>query len=373
MVPKPMVPGVAAPSMATRLGDELLRERGGVRYHPLRTRSLLNRCDSVRVPFDFTVNPYRGCAMGCRYCYAAYTHEYIGRDPVEEFHSVIYVKRGGERASARQLARLAGQDRHVALGTATDPYQPGEATLRVTRAFLESAACLPGLHLSITTKGALILRDLDLLQRIQARSRLSVRVSLISTRADLLRELEPWAPPPAVRLETLRRLVDAGLPASLSLAPVLPGLTDSAAELSGLLEATRAAGVQHISYGLLFLRAPTRDSFLRFLARSFPALAPAYQRAYEGHAYLGGRYVRGLRARIERLAAAHGLALSDFDQDDIRRRASLTSSAKASQNVKNAARRGSAGPQETSLPTSRRAPVRPVNTRPGEVQIPLWD
>lgn len=359
--------------MAPRLGSELLRQRGSVRYHPLETRSLLNRCDSPNVPFDFTVNPYRGCAMGCRYCYAAYTHEYIGRDALTEFHSVIYVKRGGERASARQLARLAGQDRLVALGTATDPYQPGEASLGVTRAFLQSAADLPGLHLSITTKGALILRDLDLLLRIQARSRLSVHMSLISTRTELLRQLEPWAPPPAVRLETLRRLVDAGLSPSLSLAPVLPGLTDSAADLDALLGATRAAGVVRFSYGLLFLRSPTRESFLRFLAGGFPQLAQAYRRAYEGHAYLGGRYVRDLRERIERLARVHGLKLLARERPEIRSRAASATPPRDTQNVVNEPDRSADGSALAVRPTQAASGDRMLSTLRPTGQIPLWD
>jgi DNA repair photolyase len=364
---------VAAPVLAPRLGTELLRERGGVRYHPLQTRSLLNRCDSSRVPFDFTVNPYRGCAMGCRYCYAAYTHEYIGRDAQAEFHSVIYVKRGGERTTARQLARLVGQERLVALGTATDPYQPGEASLRVTRTFLESAARLPGLRLSITTKGALILRDLDLLQRIHARSRLSLHVSLISTRVELLRQLEPWAPPPTVRLETLRRLVDAGLTVSLSLAPVLPGLTDSATDLDALLGGARAAGVERFSYDLLFLRSPTRESFLRFLANSFQDLAPAYRKAYQGRAYLGGRYVRGLRARIERLARVHGLRMAASEYPEIRPALTHPAPAVDTQNVVNEAREATNSGPQTATPTHNPGTAVPVHRACPKGQMPLWD
>ena len=187
-------PGVAAPNIAPLLGREVVRERAGVRYHELRARSLLNRCQSPRVPFDWTVNPYRGCAMGCRYCYAAYTHEFLGVSEPEAFHTVVYVKTGTEDETARRLPAIARRGQLVALGTATDPYQPGEADLRVTRRFLEAAAAVRGLRLGITTKGAVILRDIDLLRRIHERSALSVHVSLISLDADLLRRLEPLAP-----------------------------------------------------------------------------------------------------------------------------------------------------------------------------------
>ena len=163
-------PGVAAPNLAPRMGLEVVRERAGVEYRELETRSLVNRCDSPRVPFEWTVNPYRGCAFGCRYCYATYTHEYLGLDANGGFHSTIYAKTGGLDEGARRLALAVRREERVALGTATDPYQPGEADLRITRRFLERAAQLRGLRLGITTKGAIILRDLDLLQRIHERS-----------------------------------------------------------------------------------------------------------------------------------------------------------------------------------------------------------
>src|SRR5262245_29847224 len=193
------------------MGQETLREQAGVSYRQLTSRSLLNKCDSTRVPFEWTVNPYRGCAMGCRYCYAAYTHEFMGITTPEEFHQTVYVKVGAEEGTARRLASILRRGERIALGTATDPYQPEEARSRVTRHFLELVAQHRNVRLGITTKGPLVLRDLDLLRRIHARSQLSIQVSLISVRTDLLRRLEPWAPPPDVRLEVLRRLTEAGL------------------------------------------------------------------------------------------------------------------------------------------------------------------
>ena len=238
-----IVPGSRRTEPAPRIGQEVLREREGVTYRELRTRSLVNRCDSPRVPFEWTVNPYRGCAMGCRYCYAAYTHEYLGLEAAGSFHEAIFAKTGGEGETTRTLLRTARRGERVALGTATDPYQPGEAELKVTRRFLEQAAKLRGLRLGITTKGAVILRDLDLLSRIHERSELTVQVSLNSPRTDLVRKLEPWAPPPEVRLEVLRRLAEAGLRVGLSLSPILPALTDGEADLDELIGRAAAAGV----------------------------------------------------------------------------------------------------------------------------------
>jgi DNA repair photolyase len=288
------------------MGRDVVRERAGVKYRRLETRSLLNRCDSPRMPFQWTVNPYRGCAMGCRYCYAAYTHEFMGIAGGDEFHSTIYAKKGGEEETARRLSAVVRRRELVALGTATDPYQPGEAEFKVTRRFLELAARQRGLRLGITTKGALVLRDLDLLSRIHERSTLSIQVSLISPRAELLRRLEPWAPPPEVRLEVLRRLVEAGLPAGLSLAPVLPLLTDREADLDELLGRAAGAGVRRMFHNILFLRSPTKEKYLRWLAEAFPRHLQAYERAYAGRVYLDGRYAEWLRARVRRLRAKHG-------------------------------------------------------------------
>jgi len=300
-------PGIPAPNLAPRLGQLVVRERQGVTYRELSTRSLVNRCDSPRVPFEWTVNPYRGCAMGCRYCYAAYTHEYLGLGAAESFHSMVFAKTGGLEEATRTLARTARRGERVALGTATDPYQPGEASLAVTRRFLERAAELRGLRLGITTKGALILRDLDLLRRIHERSQLSVQVSLNSPRADLLRRLEPWAPPPEVRLEVLRRLNEAGVRVGLSLSPILPALTDTEEDLDELLARAAAAGVKRMWASLLFLRSPTREKYLDFIAREFPRYLEAYRRAYAERSFLSGPYRQRVEALVRRLREKHGL------------------------------------------------------------------
>jgi DNA repair photolyase len=287
------------------MGSADLNARGGVTYRELRTRSLVNRCSVDTMPFEWTVNPYRGCAMGCRYCYAAYTHEFMGLTVPETFHSLVYVKTDGEETE-RTLQRAVRRGERIALGTATDPYQPGEAERRVTRRFLETVARQRGVRLGITTKGALVLRDVDVLRRIAERSELSVHVSLISTRADLIRRLEPLAPPPEVRLEVMRRLVEAGLEVWLGLAPVLPALTDAEADLDDLLRAVAAAGVRHAFCNVLFLRSPTREKYLRWLEAEFPRYLEAYRRAYQGRVYLRGAYRERIDQTLRRLRRHHG-------------------------------------------------------------------
>jgi DNA repair photolyase len=300
-------PGVPAPSLADRIGEDVLREQGGVEYRELRSRNLLNRCTSPRMPFEWTVNPYRGCSMGCRYCYATYTHEFMGIETPEDFHSTVFVKTGMEEETGRTLARVIARGESIALGAATDPYQPGEARSRVTRRFLEQVAQHRGVRLGITTKGALVLRDVELLQRIAQRSSLSVHVSLVSTDADLLRRAEPWAPPPAVRLEVMRRLVEAGLHVRISVAPVLPLLTDSEATLDALFAAAARAGVRDYFSQLLFLRSPTREKYLRWLGEEFPRHLATYEEAYGGgRVYLQGGYLDHVQGLVRRMAARHG-------------------------------------------------------------------
>jgi len=309
----PIKPGVPAPSLALRMGTDDLRERGGVTYRELRSRSLLNRCDAPRMPFTWTVNPYRGCAMGCRYCYAAYTHEFMGITTPETFHSLVYVKTGFEEETARRLARVVRTGERIALGSATDPYQPGEAQAGVTRRFLEMVAQHRNVHLGIVTKGALVLRDLDLLRKIHSRSSLSVHVSLVTPHAELARKLDPWAPPPDVRLEVLRRLVEAGLDTWLALAPVLPALTDDEPSLDELLGRVAAAGVRHLFMNVLFLRSPTKEKFLRWLAAEFPGYLEAYRRAYGERVYLRGPYRDRIEARVRALKEKHGFVPAERD------------------------------------------------------------
>ena len=309
-------PGIPAPSLAARMGTEVVRERSGVVYHTLRARSLVNRCTSPRMPFRWTVNPYRGCAMGCRYCYATYTHEFMGIAAPESFHSVIYVKREGEAETERQLASIVKRGELIALGTATDPYQPGESDFKVTRRFLEAVAAHRNVRLAITTKGALVLRDLDLLAKIHERSSVSLNVSLVSLREDLLRRLEPWAPPPDVRLEVMRRLREAGLEVSLSIAPVLPALTDAEPDLDALMGRAAEAGIRHMFWNILFLRSPTREKYLRWIGEEFPRYHEAYSRAYEGKAYLGGAYPDRIRLIMDRLRKKHGLDARHAAEDE---------------------------------------------------------
>ncbi len=314
-----ILPGVPAPNLAPLLGKETLKHRGDVAYRAFATRSLLNRCTSRNMPFEWTVNPYRGCAMGCRYCYATYTHEYLGSTVAEDFHASIYVKRDDPQETSRRLAVAVRRGERIALGTATDPYQPGEAEEGVTRRFLEQVAQRRGVRLGIITKGAVILRDVELLQRIQERNDVSIHVSLISLDTPLIRRLEPWAPPPEVRLEVLRRLAAAGLDVGISVSPILPALTDREADLDALLGRAAEAGVTRLASTMLFLRSPTREKYLRWIEAEFPRYLEAYRRAYAKSAYLTGPYRERLRSILDRLRKKHGFLRDDAGRQSMQR------------------------------------------------------
>src|SRR6266536_247377 len=227
---------------------ESVRQGHEVEYFTLPVKSLLNRCVSKRqMPFTWTINPYRGCEFACKYCYARYTHEFMEMRNGIEFEQKIYAKQHAAELLRQELRRVkAGED--IAIGTATDPYQPIERKLEITRAILQEFARHSGLALGIVTKSAMVVRDIDLLQAISHNNRTVVNFTVTTTDPELARLLEPRAPRPALRLEALRKLRDAGIAAGVICAPVLPGITDSPRQLEAVVRAAAAAKATHI-YG----------------------------------------------------------------------------------------------------------------------------
>src|SRR5262249_38363943 len=220
---------------------EALAEGHKVDYISLDNRSMLTRCHSPRMPFTWMINPYRGCEFACKYCYARYTHEFMELRDGLDFERKIYVKEHSAWLLRQELKQVRpGQS--IAIGTATDPYQPAEKKFGVTRAIMEEFARHRGFSLGLVTKSDLIVRDLDLLQAIARHNRLSIHVTVTTTRTSLARILEPRAPRPDLRLKAVRRLVQAGIYTSINCAPVLPGITDSPADLEDLVSAAAAAG-----------------------------------------------------------------------------------------------------------------------------------
>jgi DNA repair photolyase len=278
----------------------------GVEYFLLPVRSILNRCDSERVPFPWTVNPYRGCEFGCQYCYARYTHEYMEIDS-GEFERKIYVKRDAAAVIDRDIAAKCKAGEHIAIGTATDPYQPAERDFGVTRSLLERLARHQGLSISITTKSDQVVRDIDLLRRIAERSELQINITVTTPRADLARLLEPRAPRPDLRLGALRKLREAGLAAGVFVMPILPGLTDAEEDLDRLARLARDVGAMWLAASVLFLMPSSLRQFLPFVESRFPLLAERYRRWYVERNGPPESYRQEIRERIGRLRRRYGL------------------------------------------------------------------
>ena len=298
-------PGVPAPGFVKRIGP-IIDERRTVEFRPLESSDLVNRLSDSRLPFGWTVNPFRGCEFGCRYCYARPTHGYLGHADPAEFERRIYVKQADEAKLRSRLRRARESGEEVAIGAATDPYQPAESRFRVTRRVLESVLRVPGLRVGITTKSPAITRDMDLLRRIAAAGELVVNISLASLDAALLRRIEPRAPRPDLRLAAMAELTAAGVPARLFAMPLLPFLTDREAALSALFAAARAAGAREVIWNVLFLRGETHGFFLDFIAREFPRLLPRYRALYAGGTTAEASYCKRVEGLAERVALETG-------------------------------------------------------------------
>jgi DNA repair photolyase len=301
-IPESKLVGIA------RLAEEgeSLRQGHKVEYFTLPVRSLLNRSTGVRMPFTWTINPYRGCEFACKYCYARYTHEFMEMRDGVDFEQKIYVKQHAAHLLRQELRRVKPGEQ-IAIGTATDPYQPAERRFEVTRTILEELVRHEGLELGIITKGNLILRDLDLLTQIAQKNRLTANVTITTLDVDLARILEPRAPRPDLRMETVRKLSQAGIRTGVSCSPVIPGITDSMRNLEELVRATAEAGGKHIFANPLFLKPCSAAIFLPFLEREFPQLAADYQQRYKDRAFLPQSYGKRISQLMARLREKHGM------------------------------------------------------------------
>ena len=285
---------------------ESVRQGHEVEYFTLPVRSLLNRCTGSRMPFTWTINPYRGCEFACKYCYARYTHEFMELRDGVDFEQKIYAKQHAADLLRQELRKVKrGED--IAVGTATDPYQPIERKLKITRAILHEIARHSGLELGIVTKSAMVVRDIDLLIEIAQRNKISVSLTVTTTDAELARILEPRAPRPDLRFGALRSLRDAGIRAGVICAPVLPGITDSPKQLEAVVKAAATAKTAHIYANPLFLKPCSAAVFLPFLSEHFPQLVPDYEKRFKDRAFLPTAYRKRISALITNLRAKYGI------------------------------------------------------------------
>jgi DNA repair photolyase len=276
-------------------------------YREMHCKSALNRVSGM--PFRWSLNPYRGCVHGCHYCYARATHPYLGLNAGEDFATRIMVKTNMPDVLERELARPGWRRERVAIGTATDAYQPCEGRYQVTRRCLEA---LRDAHtpVSIVTKSTLVLRDLDLLKQLAVLPGTQVNFTITTLDLTLWRLIEPGTPPPAQRLAVMRRLTDAGVACSVFIAPILPGLTDSEQSITSVVAAAREHGATAFWAGALRLAPLVKEHYLGFVAQSFPKLLTRYERGYPGME-APREYRWRLEERITRIRERYGFAEDD--------------------------------------------------------------
>src|SRR6059058_3819036 len=267
-------------------------------------RSALNRVRGM--PFAFSLNPYMGCAHRCTFCYVRAFEARADRPWDDRYGSSIRVKTNVAEVLRRELARASWEYEPVAVGAATDPYQPAEGRYRLTRACIEAFADAAS-PFSIITRGPLIVRDVDVLVEAARSARVSVTFSVPTLDHEIWSRTEPGTAPPRQRLRALSRLVDAGIEAGVAMAPILPGLSDRPELLAEVVREARAAGATGIWANLLYLRPGTREHFLSALEHDWPELLPDYERLYRRGAYLPRCETDPVRERIRALAGSHGV------------------------------------------------------------------
>lgn len=250
------------------------------------------------MPFTHAINPYRGCEFACRYCYARYTHEFLELRAPEEFERKIYFKQNAAWLLEQELRRLK-PGTEIALGTATDPYQPLERKQRITRSLLEVFARLGGFKLGIVTKSTLVARDLDLLKEVAGRNQLTIHLTVTTVNAKLARMLEPRAPRPDLRLRTVAALRQAGLRAGVMCSPLMPGITDSRSSIAAVARAAAAADASFLAAGALFLKPCSQPTFFAFVREHFPEQLPAYERRYAKSAFVSAEYRQRIAELVE--------------------------------------------------------------------------
>jgi len=276
----------------------------GVEYREEPCRSALNRVKGMG--FSWSLNPYMGCAHRCTFCYVRAYELRADRPADDRYGRSIRVKVNVADVLRTELARSSWQHETVAIGAATDPYQPAEGRYRLTRACLEALrdAANP---FSLITRSPMIVRDVDVLAEAAARAEVGVVFSVPTLDDEVWRRTEPGTPPPRRRLAAVRTLVDAGVKAGVGMAPILPGISDSPAQLEQVVRAAREAGATSIWANVLHLRPGTREHFLDALARDWPEELDRYERLYGTRAYLGREHTEPVRGLVAELRRRHGV------------------------------------------------------------------
>jgi DNA repair photolyase len=277
----------------------------GVEYREEPCRAALNRVKGMA--FKWSLNPYMGCVHRCTFCYVRAFERRADRPSDDRYGTSIRVKINVAEVLRRELARASWEHETVTIGAATDPYQPAEGRYRLTRSCIEALgeAANP---LGIITRGPMIVRDVDVLAEAARHADVSVTFSIPTLDEEVWRKTEPSTAHPRQRLRALKELVDAGIKASVGMAPILPGISDDPEQMAEVVRAAREAGATGVWANVLFLRPGTREHFLEHLSDDWPELVPLYQELYAGRAYLGGEHTKPVRAQVADLARRFEIA-----------------------------------------------------------------
>ncbi len=289
------------------------------RYQEIVCRSALNAVKGM--PFDWTLNPYRGCTHGCHYCYARRYHVQFEMNADDEFASVILVKKNIVEVLRRELARPSWTAEYVAVGTATDCYQPIEGHYRLTRGVLDAFLRARN-PMGLVTKGPMVVRDIDLLKQLSQITRCTVYMSVPTVDERAWALLEPGTAHPLQRLRAVRALVDAGIDAGVLMNPIVPGFSSARSKLEGTVKAIADHGARFVGCNVMFLEDGTRAHFMAFLERAFPSWVPRYQQLYT-QKYAPDTYRRQIAGMVRLLQQRYGLSARDRDVHDEKRGAAV--------------------------------------------------
>ena len=287
--------------------SDVLESKQRVQYFELQTRQFIGRNSNSRMRFVWTINPYRGCEFGCKYCYARYAHEFMElRDP-ELFESKIYAKRFHAPSFRSELKRVK-RGECIWIGTATDPYQPAERRFRITRQMLGVLAGQRGLDFGITTKSDLVASDAELLSRIAQHNGVRVNLTITTLDEPLARLLEPRAPRPALRLAAIKKLTGAGVAVGVLAHPVMPLINDTEDSLDAICAAAAGNGASFFSAAPVFLKPCAQKVFFPFLEQHFPHLLGRYRERFEKNSYIRGHYPQMIQERVHKIRERHQLS-----------------------------------------------------------------
>ena len=272
----------------------------GADVQEIHCKTLLNKIDVPKFPFRWTLNPYRGCRHACTYCYARPTHEFWGLDSGRDFETRVFAKVNAPVVLRQELKRPSWRRESIAIGTASDPYEPAEAEYEITRGILHVLRDFQN-PASITTKGVLVRRDADILAELTQVADVHVNFSIGTIDEKVWKMMEPGTPNPMARMEAMQYLMENGVSAGVMMAPLLPGITDDEANIQAVVEAAHEHGAEYLGANVLFLKPGSKEWFMPMLREAYPHLNPGYNRLYNNKTYAPKDYTKTVMDTVGRV------------------------------------------------------------------------